>query len=177
MSVSRVKDEKGAAMLIVIILMSILFMITSIVFGYALREYKLNKEAGKLLQVNIQTDTALTDVLEAIISQVEADIPIENFTVTRSSVDGHSANHYESSVYGSGHYDTSDFNPTGSKKNYRFDRTIVEPMPDPIPEVLVDDIAVEIHSTRGDYSVKRKLIIRVRSFEAETYDVRVIEAY
>ena len=177
MSVDRASNEKGVVMLIVILLMTVLFMLTSIVFGYALREYRLNKEAGSLLQAEVQVDVAISDVIEAIIQQVDANTPIENLTVSRSGIDGKATNYYACQVYGDGFYDTDDYNATSNRKNYVVDRAIPDPLPDPLPEIVIDDIAVEILSVRDGKNVKRKLILRIRSVVAETYDVQVVEAY
>lgn len=169
-------NDQGAALLTVILLMSALFMLTTIVYGYALREYKLNAMVGASVQADIQVDIAISDVIDAIISRVDDNLPIENFTVSRNGLNGKGSNYYDCDVSGDGYYDSGDFVESNNVKYYVVDRTILEPIPDPIPEVMIDDIAVEITSVSNNKSHKRKLLVRVRSFVAETYDVRVMLA-
>jgi len=114
-------NTKGNTMLVVVIIMSLLFMMSSIVFGYVIREYRYDKEKEKMMIGELQAVTALSDSIEEIISRLDEGKDIGVFTLSRSNINGDSAINYQAFVFENGEYNSDDYKVTTNKKVYYFD--------------------------------------------------------
>jgi len=171
------KSRRGSALLVVVIIMSLLFMLASIVFGYVLREYRYGYDRRETIVAKMQTDTSVSDALTQICLMIDEDQAIGTFDMNRSFINGDPSLGYEITVYEDGTYSGSEFRPTSNRKVYRIKRNLPEPLPDPVPEVNITAIAVDILNRKDASKFSRKLLVDVTSTLPEYYDVVVYEAY
>lgn len=187
-------DNKGSALLLVVIIMSIIFMMSSIVFGYSLRTYRLNQDLNDLKKADILTDASLNETVVQVINRLENEDDIDAYTVTNSSPFTSDSNYsYESLVQEEGRFNPSEYIVTGNVKTMSILREIevveedpdaepdpdpdVDPEPEEEPEPVVTTIAVEVKGFYKEAEVTKRVIITITTTITETDVERDVKIY
>ncbi len=162
---------KGSTLLIVVILMSIVFFMSSMMFGYALRTYHHMQDVEKYIQSSLVAEAGLNDSVISVCSKIDLDEEIGLYQlINTAAFMGDARYQYQVDIAEEGFYDASDYSVLGNVKSYRIKRGIVVSEEDELISLI---IAIKSTGRYEDEQSIEKALLSINSNEDGYFEVSI----
>lgn len=165
----KFKDSKGSTLLIVIIVMTIAFMISSIVFGYAIRTIRIMREVGYMEAAEQVADTAITDGVIDLCSKIDNGLPIGSYQIQNNMPFSQEVGYrYLTSIYEYGMFDQAYFQPYTHVVQYKLQKESIGSVP-----TVYDPFAIESVGSYKSIEIKKRVIVQIESTVNDYFEVKI----
>jgi len=148
-------DEKGVAMIIVVVIMSVVLMMASILLTYSIRNYKYQFEYIHILQREELADSGINEGIASLYSLLDTDTDFEHIEIDNTNpFPGVSDCKYRIDLYNDTFYDPLDFIDNDGDRIYKLKRGN-----ETGEEIVYSDIAIIVTATYKGQSITKKVLI------------------
>ncbi len=167
----KLRENHGAVMLLVVIIMTILFSIGTIVLIYSIRQHRYDDAGRDQVQLDLQVDTALAETIVEICNRMDVMGTIGEFTLTRNSLSGVSGHRYEVMISEDDDEGSLLWEDDIGFKTHRINRSVSDPSL--FVEIHLTDIQVRLEVTDGVRTIEKKYVVKMDSTTADYYQVGI----
>lgn len=165
----RLKHTKGSTLLIVIIVMTIAFMLSSIVFGYALKTLRIMREVSYIEIADQVAEAGITDSIIDLCEKIDNLDVIGIYQIqTNTPFIGETGYSYIATVYEDGSYNATNFVAYPHNSQYKIKKNHLGDTP-----TLFTPFAIEATGSYKTVSVTQRVSVVIESTVDDYFLIKI----